>query len=105
LCLRATVDVCRDAIARCDELRRLRGEYHQKADRLSLRAHTLIENLFSNPLIRIVDVKQRLDITYPTAKSDVEKLVDLGILAELDGTYPKAYFAPEIFGAAYGEER
>lgn len=104
LCLRATVDVCRDAIARCDELRRLRNEYHSKTDGLSGRMHSLIEGLFSNPMIRIAEAARRLDVTYPTAKSDILKLVELGILTEMRDTSPKAYFSPAIFNAAYHEE-
>jgi Fic family protein len=103
LCLRATVDVCRDAVARCDELQRLRDEYHGKADRASVRMHPLIESLFSNPIIRISDAARRLNVTYPTAKSDIGKLVELGILAELQGVSPKAYYSGAIFDAAYGE--
>jgi Fic family protein len=104
LCLRATIDVCRDAITRCDELRRLRATYHDRADRRGVRTHTLVERLFSNPFIRIVDVAEQLNVTYPTAKTDVEKLVGLGILSELEGSYPRAYYAREIFRAAYREE-
>jgi Fic family protein len=104
LCLRATVDVCRDAILRCDDLRRLRTDYHAKTDGLSGRMHQLIEGLFSNPMIRITEAARRLNVTYPTAKSDVLKLVELGILAEMRNTSPKAYFSPAIFNAAYRED-
>jgi Fic family protein len=104
LCLRATIDVCRDAIARCDQLRQLRTEYHAKADRGSGRMHSLIESLFSNPMIRITDAARRLNVTYPTAKSDILKLVELGILAEMRDTSPRAYVSPAIFNAAYHED-
>ena len=103
LCLRATIDVCRDAIDRCDQLRRIRDEYHAKADRASGRMHALIEGLFSNPIVRIADAARRLNVTYPTAKSDILKLVDLGILEELQSVSPKAYYSRAIFNAAYHE--
>ena len=103
ICLRATIDVCRDAVARCDQLRRLRDDYHAKADRAGGRVHALIESLFSNPIIRVTDATRRLNVTYPTAKTDIGKLVDLGILTVLEGTSPKAFYAPEIFNAAYRE--
>ncbi|HEX2061927.1 MAG TPA: Fic family protein [Thermoanaerobaculia bacterium] len=103
LCLRATIDVCRDAVARCVDLLRVRGEYHQKADLASVRMHTLIESLFSNPIIRVTDAARRLNVTYPTAKSDLEKLVDLQLLEELPHAYPKAFVARDIFNAAYHE--
>ena len=66
--------------------------------------HTLIESFFSNPMIRITDAARRLNVTYPTAKSDILKLVDLGILTEMRDTAPKAYFSPAIFNAAYRED-
>lgn len=103
LCLRATIDVCRDAVTRCDHLQRLRDEYHGKADRAGGRMHALIESLFSNPIIRTSDAARRLNVTYPTAKSDIGKLVELGILSELGGVSPKAYYARAIFDAAYQE--
>lgn len=103
LCLRATTDCCSDAIRRCDALRRLRDDYHARADRLSGRIHPLIESLFSNPILRITDAARRMDVTYPTAKSDIAKLVDLGILTELERAYPKAFYARAVFDAAYSE--
>jgi len=104
LCLHATIDACKDAIVRCRQLVALRNEYHAKADRTSGRAHELIEGLFSNPIVRITDVARRLNVTYPTAKTDIEKLVQLGILFELSGVHPKAFYSREIFNAAYSED-
>lgn len=104
LCLRATIHACRDAITRCDQLRQLREEYHAKADRTNGRMHPLIEGLFSNPIVRVTEAARRLGVTYPTAKSDIAKLVELGILVELGRVYPKAFYSPAIFDAAYREE-
>jgi Fic family protein len=104
LCLLATIDGCQDSIARCGRLVELRDQYHAKADRSGGRAHRLIESLFSNPIVRITDVAKRLKITYPTAKADIDKLVEYGILFELSGVYPKAFYSREIFNAAYKED-
>ncbi|MFP5248074.1 MAG: hypothetical protein ACLGH0_15375 [Thermoanaerobaculia bacterium] len=104
LCLRATTEVCQDAIDRGDQLLRLRARFHMQADLMSVRMHRLVESLFSNPIIRITDAARRLDVTYPTAKADIAKLVELGILSELPNAYPKAYVARPIFDAAYRED-
>jgi Fic family protein len=104
LCLRATIDVCRDAIRRCDQLVKLRAEYHAKADKHSGRMHALIDQLFSNPFVRVTDVRSRLDVTYPTAKSDIDKLIELEILIPLNNARPKTFFCPAIFDAAYQED-
>ena len=103
LCLRATVDVCKDAIARCTRLVELNKTYHAKADAKGGRMHAIVARLFTNPIVRIPDVVRQVDVTYPTAKNDVEKLIDLGILEELASTYPKAFVAREIFDTAYDE--
>lgn len=104
-CLRGVVEVCRDAISRCDELVRLRQAYHQRADSRSGRLHNLIEMLFSSPIVRIGSVARRLGVTYPTAKTDIERLAAMEIVHELPDTYPKAYVARAIFDAAYDEDR
>jgi len=103
LCLRGTSNVCVDALERCDRLVSLRNEYQARADRTGTRAHTIVEGLFSSPIVRITDVAKRLGITYPTAKTDVEKLVELEILSPLREVKPKAFVARRIFDAAYGE--
>jgi Fic family protein len=104
LCLRATIDGTRDAITRCGRLVSLRDKYHAKADPSGLRASRIIEGLFSNPILSITDVAKRLGVTYPTAKIDIDKLVNHGILVPLEKARPKAFYSPEIFGAAYGED-
>lgn len=103
-CLQATIDSCEDSIRRCDRLVSFRDAFHRKADRVSRRAHPLIEGLFSNPIVRVSDVARRLAVAYPTARRDIDKLVDCGILSELANVYPKAFYAREIFNAAYGED-
>lgn len=104
LCLRATIDACRDAVARCDQLRRIREQYHAIADRTSVRMHTLIDSLFTNPIVQIPHVARTLKVTYPTAKNDVDKLVELGILSELRSAPPKAFYSRAIYDAAYRED-
>jgi Fic family protein len=104
LCLRATISATRDSIVRCDRLVSLRDQYHSKADLSGQRAARIIEGLFSNPILRITDVAARLNVTYPTAKADIEKLVNHGILIELGNSYPKAFYSNDIFQAAYNED-
>jgi len=61
----------------------------------------LIENLFHEPILNVTATARKLDVTYPTAKSDIDKLVDSGILQELKGVRPKAFFSNEIMEIAY----
>ena len=102
-CLRGVIDVCGDAIRRCDALRRFREAYHAQADHAGGRAHRIVEMLFSNPIVRVSDIARKLGVTYPTAKTDIDRLAALNILRELPGVYPRAFVSKEIFDAAYGE--
>jgi len=56
----------------------------------------LIDNLFEFPILTIPQAK-RLNVTYPSAKANVDKLVGADILRQM-GESPagKVYGAPEI---------
>jgi len=102
-CLRATIEQSKDSIDRIDKLVVLRQDYHDRVVQLnaSARLHPIIENLFASPIVSVSQLKRTLDVSYPTANSDVQRLVKAGILAELKGIYPKTYYASEIMKVAY----
>ena len=60
----------------------------------------LIDILFERPAISISDAARKLNITYAAARNTVDKLVDLGILVEFEGHYPKFYYSPAIMNAS-----
>lgn len=62
----------------------LRSEYDQKlrAAKASASAMRLADYLFSNPIITIPAAASYLKMTYPPAKSAIERLVKLDILVE-----------------------
>lgn len=105
------IDYCLDGVVwlvprivdRCQRLMALRSEYHSKlsSNRGSSRLLQIVDQLFHGPFVVVAELPEKLKVTYPTAKSDVEKLVDIGILAEYPEKYPKTYYAPEIFNIAY----
>jgi len=102
-CLRATVSQSIDSIRRIDKLVALRQNYHDRTVHLSgtARLHPIIESLFAQPLVVISQLARIYNITYPTASSDVQRLVKVGILQELPNSYPKTFYAPEIMKIAY----
>ena len=61
----------------------------------------IVELVFDSPLIQVATLGRRLGVTYPTAKADIERLAQVGILKELPGVSPKTYFAPKVFMVAY----
>jgi Fic family protein len=102
-CLEGTVSQAEDSIRRCDLLRILRERFIREAGKASVRAHAIIEDLFTSPVLTVPRLTARYSVTYPTAKADVEALTKKGILQELPDTRPKVYFAPEIMEVAYAE--
>ena len=71
----------------------------------SVRLNKIIEDIFYSPFVRIADLAKKLNVTYPTVKADIKRLVQAGILGELDDMTPKTYYAPEVFNVAYEELR
>lgn len=102
-CLRGTVQQAKDAVVRCEGLKLLRDQFHSQIDNAGPRAHQIIEGLFTYPILAIPEIATRFGVTYPTAKSDIEKLVDLNILKVLPEGRPKIFYCPGIFGIAYSE--
>jgi len=100
-CLRGTIEQAEESIRRCDAFRILKERFMREAGQTSLRAHAIIEDLFTTPVVRIPALAKRHSVSYPTAKADITSLVEKGVLQEIPGTRPKAYFSPAIFAIAY----
>jgi Fic family protein len=102
-CLRATITQTAATISRCERLLKIRERFQTQLSSTggNVRLHTIVEQVFAYPFVRVTDVAKRLDVTYPTAKADLEKLVGVGILQLLDKATPITYYAPEVFSVAY----
>ncbi|MCC6124736.1 MAG: Fic family protein [Pirellulales bacterium] len=102
-CLLGVVQQAKDTIRRCERLQKIQKIFLEKvADSGgSIRLNSILERIFHSPFVRIADLPEKLGVTYPTAKSDVERLVEAGVLQELEGVFPKTYYAPEIYNVAY----
>lgn len=77
----------------------LQNKYRQQLQKESASGHVfqLLDMLFSNPFVSLPGISERLKITWPTAKSLVERLVKLGILKEVSGRKrSKVYCAYEL---------
>lgn len=105
-CLRGTVAASKDAISRFDRLVKLRDTYHNMVRDMgaSIRLSQIIEGLFGSPVITIPQTAKTQQISYPTARSDVEKLVELEILKRSEiQKRPEVFFAHKIMDYAYSE--
>lgn len=74
-----------ESLAKLDELAALRATYHGRlqAARNSALLLRLVDELFVRPVIRVSDAAKAMDVTYPSALNNIQKLVDAKILAEV----------------------
>ena len=102
-CLRGTAEQASATMERCDQLRSLRDDYMHRIDGVggSIRLNRIVDDLFRLPMVRITDLPARLSVSYPTAKSDVERLIEAGILSEVKDTAVKTFQASEIVRIVY----
>jgi Fic family protein len=104
-CLRGVALQALDAQKRCSRLLRLRDEYHKRLDKACPppRVYQLMEDLFIRPFTTAPWIKEKLGITYPTAHSYLDQLVDLGILSDIKLRLrrQKAYLCKDIFNITY----
>ena len=104
-CLKGVEIQAKDTIRRCERLQRIKNNFMARLSEVggSIRLNRIVEDIFYSPFVRIADLPKKLEITYPTAKADVERLVQAGILKKLANITPTTYYAPEVFNVAYEE--
>lgn len=80
-CLQGIIAHTSETIGRCERLRSIRDEFMRRVADVggNIRLNQIIEDVFHSPFIRVSDLHKRLHVTYPTAKADVERLVQAGI--------------------------
>lgn len=102
-CLRGTISQARDTIERCGRLLSIREKYMRQIADVggNFRLNQIVDDIFHSPFVRVSELPKRLNVTYPTAKADVDRLVGAGILRELPQVSPKTFYAPEVFNVAY----
>jgi len=107
-CLKASISEAKDAVRRFDKLVSLRDTYLRAISDCggSIRLNQVIEKLLEFPAITIPRVAEMLQVTYPTAKTNVELMIRCNILSEGDlglAQRPKLFVAAKIMEAAYGD--
>ena len=104
-CLQGVVAQARDTIDRCDKLLGVQREFTRRLKESSgtLRLSQIVAALFESPFVRVADVAKRLNVQYNTAKSDLAKLVEAGILRELPAVTPKTFYSAEVYNVAYAD--
>lgn len=88
-----------DGVERASRLHELKEHYYELCGRLPAGANLmkLVDLLFWIPAITITGARDSVDVTYPTAKSYINYLVDLGIIEEyIPRDRNSIYLAKEI---------
>ncbi|HEX3583735.1 MAG TPA: Fic family protein [Thermoanaerobaculia bacterium] len=96
--LRGVAQQARDAGVRIRALIELRDKYRRSVSgaRNAAALHDVVERLFVLPAISVTSLAKRLDVSYPAAKSSLEKLVQAGIVWPAKQGRETWYFADEI---------
>ncbi len=64
----------------------------------------MVDHLFIDPIVRVADAQKVMGLTYPAALSGLRKLVDAGILSQLQPeAIPVRFVAGEILKAVNAE--
>lgn len=95
-CLRGTIEQSKDSIRRFEALLQLKNEYMQLLDRKggNIRLNRIIEHLFKSPVISAPYHADACSISYKTARQDIDRLIEVGILTESDiNKRPRYFFA------------
>lgn len=104
-CLQGVVEQATDTMRRCDRLIELHRDFHERITRLggSVRLAALVDGLFATPIIRVTHAKDRLGVSYPTARADLRKLERIGIVTRIEDLEPITYACFPIFDVSYAD--
>jgi Fic family protein len=102
-CLRGVAVQAADTQRRCERLLALHADFTRRTHRLSgsVRLLAIVDSLFNTPVAKVAPAARQLGVTYPTARSDLAKLAEAGILRELSGAAQITYYCPEILRVIY----
>jgi Fic family protein len=92
-----------EAEKRCDKLLKLQTEFRSRIKGGSVRLSQLLDGLFSRPVITVTQYRNRFGVTYPTARLDLKKLEQAGIVQPLEGMNTITYYCDPIYSITYGE--
>ncbi|MGB0953703.1 MAG: Fic family protein [Planctomycetota bacterium] len=98
-CLRGTIEQAKDALQRLKSIIELKQDYLTRVSASDgvARLVKLVDELFAQaPAITIPHAQGILEVSYPTARSDVNRLIELGIVEKTETGHPKLFVAWDI---------
>ncbi len=105
-CLKGVIQQAKDTEERCGRLVELTKTFHELIGKVGgdERLHRIVDILVASPIVRTSRLSRAQGVAYSTAKRDIDKLVEAGILVELDTLSQKTFISLEIFELIYDEE-
>ena len=103
--LQGVAEQASDTISKMHKVTDLQAEYREKLSqaRNSALLLQLVDFVCEFPVVSTPRVAEHLGITYASAKNNIEKLVNAGILSELrDDIRPRLFIAHDIYGLITG---
>ncbi|MCH7745701.1 MAG: Fic family protein, partial [Chloroflexi bacterium] len=96
--LKGVFDQAQDALRRVRQLRGLQDEYRRKLQESRESANTLllVESLFASPVITIPRAAQILGVTSAGARLIIQRLLEIGIIDEVEDRRPRLFIATEL---------
>ena len=99
--LRGVASVSKEALDTGKKLLALRDKHRNLIDsnfgRVAGNGHRVLEKLYAHPMVRVKDIQNWLETTYPVANNLVTRLVDCGILTELTGQSRNRVFSYQSY--------
>jgi Fic family protein len=106
--LTGVAEVSAEASATVRRILRLREDHRSLiTDRLGRAAgngHRTLEHLFAHPIVSVNEVRGLIGTTYPAAKQLVDRLTEIGILAEVTGQARNRRFRYDPYIRLFAEE-
>lgn len=104
-CLKGVVEEANDAAFRCRKLIELRDRFQRMIPdgRSKARLQRIVAELLRSPALTVGAAARLTAVTYPTAKTDLETLIELGILNELPDMPRRTFYAPELVELIFDE--
>jgi Fic family protein len=100
-CLQGVVVQSTDAEKRCDKLLELHRDFHKRLKTGSVRLSGIVDVLFESPVVSVLNIKNKFSVTHPTARADLKKLEQMGIVQETEGAGRITYYCPQIYEVTY----
>lgn len=100
-CLEGVVIQANDTERRCERLLELHRDFSQRLKGGSVRLSAIVDSLFERPVATVTAVRNRMKVTYPTARADMKKLEQAGIVKRLDSGAEITYYSDAIFEIIY----